>query len=370
MSENFKVLMVATSYPRNAFDWQGLFIRKIADAIAADDDVALSLWAPDGPRHANIDYVCNAGDSRWLSSLSRQGGIAHLLRNKPLTGLSNGLGLLHRLSKTYQEHRDRVDLFHINWLQNALPLRKLKVRALITVLGTDFKLLRLPGMVALMRRMLATNQCILAPNAAWMKAPLERYFGDLAKVCPVNFGIDESWYRIRCRTPVAPVHWISVLRLTRAKIGPLFAWGEGLFGAQRRLHLFGPNQEGLSLPGWVDYHGPVTATQLASDWFPGCSGMITLSRHSEGKPQVLLEAMAAGIPIVASDIPAHRECVGPGKNGYLVNSCESFHRALDQVEQPEQHARLSNHCRATTASAYGSWLDCQARYKTLYAALS
>jgi glycosyltransferase involved in cell wall biosynthesis len=37
-----------------------------------------------------------------------------------------------------------------------------------------------------------------------------------------------------------------------------------------------------------------------------------------GQPQVVMEAMAAGVPVVASDTPAHRELVVHGQTGYLV----------------------------------------------------
>ncbi|MFC1791129.1 glycosyltransferase family 4 protein [Gemmatimonadota bacterium] len=40
--------------------------------------------------------------------------------------------------------------------------------------------------------------------------------------------------------------------------------------------------------------------------------------RSEGMPKVILEAMASGLPIVASDIPGCRELVEVGKNGYLA----------------------------------------------------
>ena len=369
MSQQYRVLMIATSYPQSEVDWQGLFIRKIADALGQDSRVIVSLWAPDGPRDPAVAYACSVSDAKWLADLAQRGGIAHLLRTSPLAALGVGGSLLRRLRRLYQQHRDEIEIFHINWLQNALPLYGLKANAVITVLGTDFKMLKLPGMVAMLRQVMKTNQCVLAPNSTWMKQPLERWFGDVAKVIPVNFGIDQSWYQIECAPPGSINHWLCVLRLTEDKIGKLFEWGEKIFGEQQQLHLIGPNQEGLEIPSWVNYHGVATAAELAKKWYPMCTGFITLSEHSEGKPQVLLETMAAGMPVIASKIPAHEETVSAGEHGYLVGSAIEFQQAIAQVSDPAIHRTLSENCRSTSLRKYGVWGDALDRYLELYGML-
>ena len=40
--------------------------------------------------------------------------------------------------------------------------------------------------------------------------------------------------------------------------------------------------------------------------------------QSESLPNCVLEAMAAGVPVVASDILAHRHLITPGETGFLV----------------------------------------------------
>ncbi|MDP6361185.1 MAG: glycosyltransferase, partial [Planctomycetota bacterium] len=43
-------------------------------------------------------------------------------------------------------------------------------------------------------------------------------------------------------------------------------------------------------------------------------------RRSSGTvsyPNVLLESMACGVPVLTSDLPAIREVIDPGKNGFL-----------------------------------------------------
>lgn len=364
-----KVLMTATSYPRSETDWQGLFIRRIADAMGASPQLQLSLWAPEGPRHSRVRYACSGADASALGKLAEAGGIAHLLRRRPLSGLLHGLGLLRRLRRVYKREQAHTDIYHINWLQNALPLYGMGARAVITVLGTDFKLLKLPGMIALLRAVMKTNTCVLAPNASWMQAALEQHFGDVARVVPVNFGIEDTWYELNCVPQDSVKRWLCVLRITTDKIGSLFDWGEGLFGADHELHLFGPNQEQLELPPWVHYHGPVSAQELQQQWYPGATGFITLSQHAEGKPQVLLETMAAGLPVIASPIAAHCETIVSGEHGYLVNSCAELQQAMAAITDPLQRSVLSSNCRQHSQSHYGTWRDCLERYITLYGSL-
>lgn len=361
--------MVATSYPRDRSDWQGLFIRKLADTMGSTPELVVTLWAPDGPRHEAVDYACDAADREWLGKLAGQGGIAHLLRTRPLAGLGYGAGLLRRLRRLYRQRAADTDLFHINWLQHALPLQGMNARAVITVLGTDFKLLRLPGMTAALRRVLRSNRCILAPNAAWMQEPLQHRFGDLAEVCPVNFGIDSRWFELDCASPAQENHWLCVLRVTEEKIGRLFEWGEGLFDATEQLHLVGPNQGNVTIPPWVHAHGPLPAGELIRAWYPRCCGFITLSEHSEGKPQVLLETMAAGMPVIASRIPAHEELILPGVQGYLVDSREALRDALASLRDPGTHRNLGRNCRDAIRAEYGTWEDCLGRYRHLYGKL-
>src|SRR3546814_18964699 len=94
-------------------------------------------------------------------------------------------------------------------------------------------------------------------------------------------------------------------------------------------------EEEVELPGWVHYHGPASPRLLADEVFPAARGLITLSQHAEGRPQVLLEAMAASLPIVASDMPAHASIVAHGETGLLCNSPGELAAALDRLEIAE-----------------------------------
>ena len=356
--------MASTSYPENSQCWQSRFIADLAAALAHREEIALSLWAPPGELPVGVTAATTPDEALWLKQLLQQGGIAHLLRSRGIFAASTVISLLARLGRAYR--RQPVDVCHINWLQNALPLWGTRTPALITVLGGDFGLLRLPGIKVLLRTVLRQRRSILAPNAEWMLPGLELAFGDLAEIRLIPFGVDDPWFAVVRRSPEDTRHWLAVTRLTRNKIGDLFKWGEGLFEKNRQLHLFGPMQEEMTLPPWVQYHGSTHPAELLQTWFPKACGLITLSRHDEGRPQVMLEAMAAGLPIIASDLPAHREIVQHKKTGWLTATRDDLRQGLDWLEDPICNLKTGESARAWAKDSIGTWDDCAGHYAAAY----
>jgi glycosyltransferase involved in cell wall biosynthesis len=124
------------------------------------------------------------------------------------------------------------------------------------------------------------------------------------------------------------------------------------------------------VPDWVHYHGAATPEQLASDWFPNACGLITLSRHSEGRPQVMLEAMAASLPIIASNMPAHSSIVDQHRTGMLCDSPEAYLAALETLEDPVANCAFGEAARAKVEREMGTWDDCAGRYASIYRKLT
>lgn len=365
-----KVFYSATSYPRNHDDWQGIFIKRIADALAEAPAIEMRAWLPPGPLHEQVATATTPKDQSFLIRLSEVGGIAHLLRNHPLRGAIAGTELISRLGRAYRRNDAWADVFHVNWLQCALGLFGSTKPALVTVLGTDIALLKLPGMKAALRSALRGRKSVLCPNAEWMVPELSGSLGDACEdVECIPFGVDDAWFRIERQPAAKPKIWITVLRVTKAKIGPLFEWTRNLDHQDNEFHLFGPMQELVEVPSWIRYHGPATPEVLMHDWYPRATGMISLSQHDEGRPQVMLEALAAGVPLVASPIKAHTNLLGHMQTAVIVSSENEFQDALHVLSDPAQALQLSEAGRRKVAKDFGTWADCAARYSRLYSRL-
>jgi glycosyltransferase involved in cell wall biosynthesis len=92
------------------------------------------------------------------------------------------------------------------------------------------------------------------------------------------------------------------------------------------------------------------------------------STHSEGCSNVILESMALGKPVVASDLPGNRELVENNNNGLLVRirDHEAFAEAvLTCLRHQERAQEMGERARKTVLTRFS--LERMARdYETLY----
>ena len=98
----------------------------------------------------------------------------------------------------------------------------------------------------------------------------------------------------------------------------------------------------------LGYRDDVPALMRAADIF-------TLPSHREGMPRSIIEAMASGLPVVATDIRGAREEVVPGETGTLVpvRNANALSQGLDRlVADPDLRARQGAAGRARALALY------------------
>jgi type III pantothenate kinase len=124
----------------------------------------------------------------------------------------------------------------------------------------------------------------------------------------------------------------------------------------------------LGLEGRIQLHGHVSPREVCSH-LQRADALLHMS-VSEGLPTVVVEAMASGVPPVATDAGGTREAVRDGVDGFLIpirdSACAA--RALRALwGDPDLRARMGRAGRARVESAFtierriDEWLELYAR---------
>lgn len=151
-------------------------------------------------------------------------------------------------------------------------------------------------------------------------------------------------------------------RLDPVKMVPDLVRAVESLGDLVHLHIFGDGPDRpaveravrlMKLSEWVTLHGKIARPQEALAQI----GMLVLPSISEGMPMVLIEAMAAGVPVVGRDVPGVRDVIDHDKTGILVRSLEVSALAdaiRSLVTNPRQRERLIGVAWSTVQARY-SW---------------
>lgn len=132
--------------------------------------------------------------------------------------------------------------------------------------------------------------------------------------------------------------------------------------AQRRARELGVADR-VDTPGWLDAHA--REEQLARAW------LFCLPSHAEGLPIAMLEAMAAGVPVVATAVGGIPETVADGVDGLLAPPRDAGALALAigrLLDDAALRARLACAARGAVERHYATGVVC-GRLAALYAQL-
>lgn len=175
-----------------------------------------------------------------------------------------------------------------------------------------------------------------APNAISSREFYRRNSGDTLNV--VFIGRAEAWKGIRVFLEV-----VELVRRERPDVN-FFIVGEGSHKAPMR---FKSSNEHMRSLGPVPHEIIPKVLSRAS--------VLVLPSYTEGLPTVCLEALASGVPVVASRIGGLPEVVIDGRTGYLFppgNAELSAERVLDLLSDEQLRRRMGNRGRRLVQRHY------------------
>jgi glycosyltransferase involved in cell wall biosynthesis len=168
--------------------------------------------------------------------------------------------------------------------------------------------------------------------------------------------------------------WVGRMDAVKGLDTLIAAFARVRVGRPARLLLVGDGPVREAVEADVARRGLAACVQLLGrrDDVPALlsgADLFVFPSRTEGFPNALLEALAAGVPVVATDVPGCRDLVTDGDTGRLVPVddptalARMIERALDDQGTT---ARMAARARALVHTEY-SLARCHARYHALYA---
>ena len=330
------MLLVTTSYPLRKESVSGVFVKKLVDALKHHVNITVVTPADDNVS-TDSDVKCARYAPRNMQLLShRPGGIPVALRERPLVWLLLPPLIISMFCQCIAQCRNK-DVIIANWSINGViagAVAKLFDIPLITVLrGSDVNAdngkTKRSFFLSLAIQLSAKVVCV---SDTFYREMLSAYSVDKNKFVMIPNGVDCEYLKIKHPIDNASIELTTFGNLNAKKGVHVIVEALALLrngGKQIVLNVIGDGpeknrltrlSESLGVADSVNFIGNVPHSEIFG--YLKDTNIFVFSSCSEGRANVLLEAMASGLPIVASDIEANQELIKHRDNGYLFETGE------------------------------------------------
>jgi glycosyltransferase involved in cell wall biosynthesis len=394
-----RILFVTSSYPASDADPRGIFIHRLARGLVRRGEcvTVLAPGAPDAPGRECRDGVNVIRQRYWIRrwQLLTRGlaGIVPNLQHRPWLA-AQVLPLVAAMAWRATIEARRHDVVHAHWIYPAgiaaMIAARLTGRPLvITSHGGDLnlaaKVAPLRGVCRVVCR--AASACVGVSEAsthAFMSVgvgkdrqefiPLGADFECAPDVAAT--GLSGSLSRFRTAEGFRILYLGSIT--ARKSVHTLVSAHERLERAGHRVvtAIVGSGPCDGQLEAAVSEGGARNiilagsqAPALAATWLASAD-VLVLPSLSEGRPTVIIDAMASGVPVIATDIVGTRELVSNGRTGLLFppGDAEALtQRLVELLTDPVLRARMGEEARGMVEAHHLTTEATARRYSALYA---
>ncbi len=183
-------------------------------------------------------------------------------------------------------------------------------------------------------RVIYNGVVVSAPGAANGANPVELLYVGVARACKRPAALPFVLAAVRREIPTARLRIVGFDLADEPELKSLF--------------------EETGTLAHVDCVGPRTGPELPA-YYRSAKVLVLPSAH-EGLPYVLLEALANGVPVVASRVGGHPEVIEDGDNGFMVGvdqPDEFAERCIRILRDPDLAERFSRAGRETVERRFG-----------------
>lgn len=384
-----KVLVLTTSFPLSESSYSGIFIYQLVRKLPRDVKTTVLVPGADYPvrkiKNKTFDVKCfRYAPLAWQVLAHKPGGLPEAFASHPGFILLLPFFLLSMLIHCMWMAKDN-DIIHANWGINGavagLAGLITGTPVITTLRGTDVKRFSSSRIDRFFTRFcFLTNKKIVSVNHAITASMIRLFPNWEKKFTTIPNGISHLFYSIENSSPDpnGMVELISIGSLTEVKGHAVIieAMSKMPKKENQRLTIIGEGPlkgklksraEALGLSGQVIFKGQAAPSEIPK--YLSKAHILILASFSEGRPNVVLEAMAGGLPVIASDIKGMDELIQNEKTGLLFspgNSDELCQRIERLVKDPQFAKDIGQNAKKTILGKGLTWTAAAASYAKLY----
>jgi len=380
--------MLSTSYPLRADSASGVFVQRLVHALPEPTTVEVLCPADadaltPAPQGRHRLHAFRYAPRVWRRLAQNPGGVLPAIRRSPvLIALMPAL-LLAMGWNVFRRARN-AQLVHANWaLCGAIAALALMIRRrplVVTLRGDDVTLARRSVLHRMVLSMVIRRaaRVVCVADSMWEQVARE-YPAVQGRLRVVNNGVGDEFLTLPApaRSVSAAVRLLVIGSLIKRKGIDLLLLAlaqSGISGVEVVIVGDGPERESLALlssqlglHAVIEFAGAQPPHRVP-EYLAACDLLVFPSR-SEGRPNVVLEAMAAGRPVVAFAIPGVTDLINSGTEGWLAvpENVTELARALAQaVCNPKERMLRGEAARRRVLASRWTWPAAGMAYAAIY----
>ncbi len=378
-----KIGLITTSYPHQENPSSGIFVKRLVDALRKS--ISVTVLTPESTSDnflPDLDlHRFKYAPSSYQILAHQPGGIPLALKKSKLHYLLLPTFFLSLFLSSMFLAR-KVDLLHANWSVTGLiaGVAGLLTRTpvITTLRGDDVKMANNSYMFrAVLCGCIKLNSCIVTVNCDTVKLLISDYGMSKNNIFHISNGVNKSFFDIYSNEKIYDVDIVTVGSLIKRKgvdiiirsLSQLerYKWSLTIVGDGPDRYKLENMIKDFSLEKRVTITGSVHPDDVP--YFLKNANVFVLSSYSEGRPNVVLEAMASGLAVISSKVDGIDELITDHENGFLydVGDYKGLRLLLKKIMDNHQLIEdLGKKSYCYACSEIGSWEDTANKYIDLY----
>ena len=386
-----RILFLTTSYPSHAYPSSGIFVHALATSLQALGHKVTVITPADDTQAGTETYENITVQRVWyapacLRTLAhRPGGMLNAIKSRPSALMLFPLLMIAMLLTTLRV-QNQYDILHCHWLVSGcigvLANARKHRKVLLTIRGEEISLVSTRPLLARVVAWIFQHVHAITTVSPFL-SQTTRAFANYHKVpCPVHTienGVHSTFFALPFPPQDQHVHIVYLgsliprKRVTTLVQACVLAQAQG---AQLQLAIFGDGPERATIQTLIEHHKATDSITLKPPIAPHDVPDVLQHYHclalfsaAEGRPNVVIEAMAAGRVILATDLPGIVELLGDTECGYVapVDDVQALSRMIVQAcAAPAVLQDMGIQARERIRQLELTWENTACKYARLY----